>query len=153
MKIAVFSDSHGDVEAMEGAIRAERPELVLHLGDHARDAEALCGIFPRLDLRYVCGNCDFGHNAPDSLCFTVEGVTVYMAHGHRQSVKYDLLGIANAGHFSGAQLALYGHTHQSEYRDLGDLKLFNPGSCGMGRRTYGIITAEGGQFQCQIKEI
>ena len=153
MKIAVFSDSHGDVEAMESAIRAERPDMVLHLGDHARDAEALAALFPGLDVRYVCGNCDYGSDAPDSLCFSVEDVRLYMAHGHRHSVKYDLLGIANAGHFSGADLVLYGHTHQSEYRDLGDLTLFNPGSCGMGRRTYGILTAKGGKFQCQIRDI
>ena len=41
MRIVVFSDSHGSVEPMLHAVREEKPDLVLHLGDHARDAEAL----------------------------------------------------------------------------------------------------------------
>ena len=153
MKILVFSDSHGDVEAMEGAIREQKPELVLHCGDHDRDAEELQRLFPGLDIRYVRGNCDFGSDAMESLQFTVEGVNIYMTHGHRQQVKYDLLALANTGHFAGARLCLFGHTHRSEYKDLGELTLFNPGTCGRGRRTYGIITVKGGSFQCQLRYI
>ena len=58
MKILVFSDSHGVKEPMLAAIEEQKPDMVLHLGDYVRDAEAIAAYFPSLDLRYVRGNCD-----------------------------------------------------------------------------------------------
>ena len=33
MKLLIFSDSHGNVANMEDAVRLERPDRVLHMGD------------------------------------------------------------------------------------------------------------------------
>ena len=33
---------------------------------------------------------------------------------------------------------------------MGDVTLFNPGSAGMGRQTYGRITVKGTEFKCEI---
>ena len=41
VKLLLFSDSHGNVANMADAIRLERPDRVLHMGDLARDAEEL----------------------------------------------------------------------------------------------------------------
>ena len=41
MRIAVFSDSHGVKEPMLAAIEEQKPDMVLHLGDYVRDAEAI----------------------------------------------------------------------------------------------------------------
>ncbi len=153
MRIAVFTDSHGDVEPMIAAIRTEKPDLVLHLGDHARDAEDLCREFPAMDIRFVRGNCDWGSDAPEVLTPKADGVTIFMTHGHRYNVKYTLDSLANAAHFAGAQLCLFGHTHESEYKVMGDVTLFNPGAAGRGGCTYGMITVERGNFQCKIKEL
>jgi len=152
MLIAVFSDSHGSVDPMIHAIREERPDLVLHLGDHARDAEALQKEFPALDIRYVRGNCDWGSDAEEVLTPVADGVRIFMTHGHRYNVKYTLDALANAAHFAGAALALFGHTHQSEYKVMGDVTLFNPGAAGPGRRC-GLITVKGAEFQCRLREI
>ena len=151
MLLAVFSDSHGFVEPMEHAIRRVSPDLVLHLGDHVRDADALRYTFPALDIRCVRGNCDIGADAEDRLAFSVEGVPLLMTHGHLYSVKYTLDSLANAAHFSGARLALFGHTHQSEYRVMGDVTLFNPGSVRSGG-TFGLINITGGTYQCTLAE-
>ena len=51
MRIAVFSDSHGVKEPMLAAIEEQKPDMVLHLGDYVRDAEAIAAYFPSLDLR------------------------------------------------------------------------------------------------------
>ena len=75
-----------------------------------------------------------------------------MTHGHRQNVKFTLDALANTVHFSGARLGLFGHTHCSEYKQMGDVTLFNPGSVGRGRRSYGLITVKGEEFQCALKE-
>ena len=81
-----------------------------------------------------------------------DGVRIFMTHGHRYGVKYTLDSLANAAHFSGAALALFGHTHRSEYRRMGDVTLFNPGAAGSGG-SYGLITVKGTEFQCSLKDL
>ena len=152
MRIVVFSDSHGSVEPMLHAVREEKPDLVLHLGDHARDAEALQRELPGLDIRFVRGNCDWSSDAEEVLTPVADGVRIFMTHGHRYGVKYTLDSLANAAHFSGASLALFGHTHQSEYRRMGDVTLFNPGAAGSGG-SYGLITVKGTEFRCSLKDL
>ena len=125
MRIAVFSDSHGVKEPMLAAIEEQKPDMVLHLGDYVRDAE-------------------------ENLLFNADGVRIFMTHGHRYNVKLGYESLANAAHFSGAQLALFGHTHEADFLRMGDVTLFNPGSAGMGRQTYGMITVKGTEFKCEI---
>lgn len=155
MLIAVFSDSHGEIDAMCAAIDENRPDLVLHLGDYVRDAEELRRLYPMKDIRCVRGNCDAWDfsDAPESLLLRADGVTIYMTHGHRQNVKMTLDALANTVHFSGAALGLFGHTHCSEYKKMGGVTLFNPGSVGRGRRSYGLITVKGEEFKCVLKNV
>ena len=166
MRIAVFSDSHGVKEPMLAAIEEQKPDMVLHLGDYVRDAEAIAAYFPSLDLRYVRGNCDaevdqMVLNFPiladysifpvgNRLIYATHGHVYNTAHGHRYNVKLGYESLANAAHFSGAQLALFGHTHEADFLRMGDVTLFNPGSAGMGRQTYGMITVKGTEFKCEI---
>ena len=152
MRIAVFSDSHGEVEPMLRAVRDHAPDLILHLGDHARDAEELQRELPAGDIRFVRGNCDWDSDAPDVLTPLAEGVRLFMTHGHRYSVKLTLESLANAAHFAGAPLALFGHTHEPEYRVMGDVTVFNPGAAGPGG-SFGLITVKGTGFQCEIKRL
>lgn len=153
MLAAVFSDSHGAVEPMCLAVERHKPDLVLHLGDLARDAEDLARHFPGLDVRAVRGNCDrWGCDAPEFLQFNMDALPVYMTHGHRQAVKQTLDALANTVHFSGARLGLFGHTHTAEYRKMGGVTLFNPGSIGFGG-TYGLITVKGTEFQCKLEKV
>ena len=100
------------------------------------------------------GNCDAWDfsDAPESLRFRAGGVEIYMTHGHRQNVKMTLDSLANTVHFSGAALGLFGHTHQSEYKKIGDVTLFNPGSIGRGKRSYGLILVKGSEFRCSLHQ-
>ena len=59
-------------------------------------------------------------------------VTVFATHGHRYSVKYGLDSLPNAAHFSGAGLALYGHTHIARIDYYGGMNVVNPGTSGLG---------------------
>ena len=153
MLIAVFADSHGDLSGMCAAIDEYKPDMALHLGDYARDAEELQRRYPRLDIRYVRGNCDrWDDDVPDYLRLVADGVWIYMTHGHRQNVKMTLDALANAVHFSGAQLGLFGHTHCPELKRMGDVTLFNPGSAGRGRRSWGFVTVKGTEFTCQLMD-
>ena len=154
MLIAVFADSHGEIDAMCAAIDEHNPDMAVHLGDYVRDADELRALYPRLDIRSVRGNCDAWDfsDAPESLRFRAGGVEIYMTHGHRQNVKMTLDSLANTVHFSGAALGLFGHTHQSEYKKMGDVTLFNPGSIGRGKRSYGLILIKGSEFRCSLHQ-
>ena len=52
----------------------------------------------------------------------------------------------------GAQLALFGHTHQAFCEKVGDVTLLNPGACGGYRPTYAVVTVKDGALQCEIKD-
>lgn len=40
MKIALFSDSHGELGVMRHVLSVTEPDVVIHLGDYAKDAKA-----------------------------------------------------------------------------------------------------------------
>ena len=153
MKIAVFSDSHGDVQAMVRAVRGYGPDLVLHLGDHAADAEELaaeCGVA----IRRVRGNCDLASRAPDSDLFELAGVRILMCHGHRHRVKLTLDALLNAAHFSRADVVLYGHTHIADLQHEGQMLVLNPGSIGTGSHpSWAKLELEDGTARAEIVRI
>ena len=60
MRILVLSDSHGNVENMVRCVELTDPNVILHLGDCRRDAEALQRRFPSVPMQSVPGNCDWG---------------------------------------------------------------------------------------------
>ena len=140
MKLAVFSDTHGNTDGMLTAAKRTRPDLFIHLGDHIRDSLELAHEFPDIPLFAVAGNCDFASREPDRMSFFAGPVRVFATHGHAYSVKYTLDPLLNAGHFAEAGLVLYGHTHIPRIDYAGDMTVVNPGSSGKGSRpTFALI--------------
>ena len=75
MKLLILSDSHGEQEFMQLAVRRERPDAVIHLGDHCADADRLAEEFCGLPVLSVRGNCDlWGPPRAETLLRTFEGV-------------------------------------------------------------------------------
>lgn len=154
MKIAVFSDSHGCTENMLSAIDDFRPERIIHLGDVAPDADFIAAQYPQLEMYSVRGNCDYFSTAPESQLIELGGVRIFLAHGHRHSVKISLDSFLNSVCCSGSALGLFGHTHRAMCRAFGKVQLFNPGSCGpCPSPTYGQIIIENGEAFCKIVDI
>ncbi len=133
--IAVFSDTHGNMGAAAAAIRKSRPDMIIHLGDYTRDANALKDQFPGIELRSVRGNCDFASPALLSDCFTVGRTRLFISHGHAYGVKSGLTALWRAARSAGADIALFGHTHRPVYLQEAGLLLLNPGSAGCPPRT------------------
>ena len=149
--IAVFSDTHGNTRPMFETVRRIKPDAVLHLGDHARDAEALEAAFPQLDVRFVRGNCDLAAFAPDKLTPMWQGVRIFMTHGHLYNVKYTMQPLMNAAGFSEAQLVLYGHTHIPDWEEHDGVQFLNPGTAGSGSRlSYALIELRNGSFKTRL---
>ena len=135
---------------MDRTILREKPDHILHLGDCVRDAKALekHGI----PLTCVAGNCDWGSDEPTVLTPVFRSTKIYMTHGHLHRVKMQYQLIFYAGLEAEADIILFGHTHQSEYKVMGDVTLFNPGAAGPGR-SGGLITVKGREFQCRLRDL
>ena len=150
LKILVLSDSHRTMRYMEQAVSLERPDYIIHLGDHSRDAEALHRRFPGVPLASVRGNCDYDSTAPEQLVGTWGGVRFLLTHGHRYGVKTGLLRLSMAAREAGVDVALFGHTHRAFCELSSGVWLLNPGSCGAGCPTYGTVTIENKTPLCAI---
>lgn len=150
MKILVLSDSHGELRHMCAAIARERPDFLIHLGDHERDVDRLQQLEPALAMCGVPGNCDyaFAGSNPNHVA-EYDGVRVFMTHGHVFGVKSSLLRAELAAREAGASVLAFGHTHQALCEEKNGLWLLNPGSCmGGAVPSYGIILVENGNCVC-----
>ncbi|HIU31567.1 MAG TPA: metallophosphoesterase [Candidatus Caccousia avistercoris] len=140
MRILVVSDTHHDVFSLRTAIlRQPKAEVVIHLGDGEEEAAQLKPHFPDKAFLQVRGNCDWGSALPIFGEITLEGKKIFYTHGHVYNVKYGMYQIVCAARERGAQVLLFGHTHQAvtDYED--GLYLMNPGSLHGSEGTYGIL--------------
>lgn len=153
MKILIFSDSHRNLQPMETAILEENPDNVIHLGDLESDAEDLRRFFPRLPIASIPGNCDNYTAAERYKIFTLAGKRFFITHGHFYGVKLSLDRLVNTALTAGANVALFGHTHFPHFSEVEGMLVINPGTIGMGRRTYGVLTIENGKMSYELKEV
>ena len=127
MYIGVVSDSHGDIESLKAMLRypeAAQAEMWIPLPD-------LVGV-AHVDERRVervLGNCDLPMDGTyDETVVEVGGHRIFLTHGHLFNVRFDTAMLAAAARETGADLAVYGHTHIALYEQQGDVTVVNPGS-------------------------
>lgn len=159
MQFLIFSDTHGRSQNIINVIERCIADLdgVIFLGDNYPDIIPAMERFPDLTFHAVAGNCDFGarYLAPEyqEKLVDIGGVRVLMLHGHTRSVKFYLGELEAYARRVGADVALFGHTHErvEEYRHLGSkpLHLFNPGSAALPKDglppSFGVLCVVNGQ--------
>ncbi len=151
MKILVLSDSHAGHSFMRWCISVVKPDAVIHLGDYYQDAEAMEEENPGIPFYKVPGNCDLHRSFirdPETRIEKVCGVRLFMTHGHRHGVKMSLHSLVLDAKAAKVQAVLYGHTHQADCRQEGELWILNPGTCGVYGGSAGLIEAENGKILC-----
>ena len=95
------------------------------------------------------GNCDYGSADQPERLTELGGVRILMMHGHTRHVKSGPMAAMYAARECGADILLFGHTHQPLVDRSGDFWVMNPGCIGPSpRRTYGVITLEDGKVDC-----
>ena len=154
MKLLVVSDSHHRTERLKFAFDQCKPDAVLHLGDNIIDAYELRWQVSGTVLYMVKGNCDYQDCEESELLLCIEGVKIFMSHGHGYGVKKGLNALIHAARKKGADLALYGHTHLAQIREMPGLTLMNPGQMerhdDLRTASYGIVNIDSGKFACDI---
>jgi len=155
MKILIVSDSHGCVDPIRWAIALERPDYLIHLGDHSRDADKIIQEYSKLPVVSVRGNCDYADFiTQEQANLILDGIKIFAVHGHTYHVKNSLLRLYMAAKEKNVHVALFGHTHIPFCELKEGLWLLNPGSCGRNsRQTYGIIEISRGEVGCKIKTL
>lgn len=139
MKLLIISDTHGYIVNARKAIdRNPDIRMVLHLGDLIKDAVELSKIYPNIQFEYVSGNCDMaGNGVPSEKTIEVEGKRIFMTHGHKYFVKWDLNALLVKAQQEKADIALFGHTHMSMLDWVNNIWFLNPGSISQSRNTAG----------------
>ncbi len=157
-RIVVVSDSHGKYGTLEKVILRYKEEAhcFIHCGDGTKDVVLLQQRHPDMVIHTVAGNCDWDRTLPMVGQITVEGKAVFFTHGHRYQVKQSLEEIKAAARNVGADIVLFGHTHQaiSGYDD--GLYYLNPGSLSSpctGRPTVGVIDIGTMGIVCNLVEV
>ncbi len=147
MKILVVSDSHGMVTALSKIVRRQtKAEVVLFLGDGERDFDEVRKEFPEKMFIGVRGNNDWYSSLKNTELITIEGVRIFMTHGHTYHVKYGLSELKMSGRAEKADIVLFGHTH-SQYTEYEDgMYIMNPGAVMGYPSEYGVIDIQNGQI-------
>lgn len=155
MKILIMSDSHSALSVMRRHIEAVDPDVLIHLGDHYDDGEAIAEEYPDIRMYQVPGNCD-RYRCPSDLPLvrvpSIDGVRLLMTHGHLHKVKMYIDALLRDGRAAGAQAVLYGHTHCPNcYQEPDGLWVINPGSCGYYGGTVALMETDHGRIcSCRI---
>lgn len=155
MKILVLSDSHSGLSFMRRCIDAVRPDRIVHLGDYFDDALAMKEEYPHIPLLHVPGNCDHYRcppGTPEILIERIDGVNLYMTHGHKHRVKQYLGALLRDARACRVDAVLYGHTHVADcHLEEDGLWVLNPGSCGYFGGSAGLIETKNSKIvSCRL---
>lgn len=150
-RILVFSDTHGDINTCIDVINNIPSDMIIHAGDISRDVVSLRKKFPNKKIIAVCGNNDFVCPDPYDTVAELDGVRIFVTHGHRYRVKYEFNynTLAEAAIRNNCTVAVFGHTHCTYEGETLGVKLLNPGSTKY-NKNYGIIEIENEEIKTCI---
>ena len=128
MRAIVISDSHNDTAACERAISSvNQYDMIIHLGDIARDVDFLESYYYPARVVSVLGNNDFLRPGDYERVIGFDGHKIFICHGHTLGVNYSTDKMESVARQKGCEAALFGHTHRNVCRKLED-GFLNPGS-------------------------
>lgn len=137
-RVLVVSDTHGRHDNLEKIVQRLKPiDLLLHLGD-VQGGEYFVSQIGGCASYIVKGNCDWYETGLMSeYVLPLENHKIFMTHGHRYGVNYGVDTLKMAARERGADIALFGHTHEPYLEQTDDVTVLNPGSLSLPRQTNG----------------
>ena len=132
-RIGVFSDSHGDVDAMKKLYESMgHLNAVIFLGDMTEDIEAfhkyLADQGSAIPVYSVRGNNNVASKEPDFLVLKLGERKLFVTHGHRYHVRQGTETLCRAAREKDCDIALYGHTHMRYCSFDEGVFVLNPGA-------------------------
>lgn len=139
MLVGVLSDTHRHIWAIAEAVASLKDcDMIIHLGDNVQDVKEISKYYKGKVIG-VCGNCDFTTSVPNDRIEIIEEKKIFITHGHRYDVKYDILKLKYKAQEIQADVVLYGHTHiaRIDYED--GIWFINPGSPVLSRDGFNSV--------------
>lgn len=155
LRALVLSDIHGEEANLRWLLEQVWKEFgpihaYLCLGDGVRDFERAESFIRRRDehaLMYaVKGNNDWCDESSFRI-IELEGVRIFMTHGHNQRVKSSLYYLQDAVRDANCAVGLYGHTHSANI-EMNVPLLVNPGAVCSDR--CAILEIEKGRVRAKL---
>lgn len=133
-KVLVISDTHGRTENLDKILPLVKPlDQLIHLGDVGRDADYI-EVIAECACCFVSGNNDFYSELPRERLIKLNGVPIFLTHGHYYYVNARKDFIRSAAVQRGAKVALFGHTHVPYLEEADGVIVANPGSLSLPRQ-------------------
>lgn len=128
MKILIVSDTHRNEDNLIEVLEKEKNlDLLIHCGD-VEGAEDEIEHYAGCKTVLVAGNNDFFSRLPREAELQVEGMKVWVTHGHNYYVNANPEYIRKEARIRNIDVVLYGHTHRPIIEKTEDLIVINPGS-------------------------
>ncbi|MBM7688332.1 YfcE family phosphodiesterase [Enterococcus ureilyticus] len=152
MKYLVVSDNHGDRDILVDLVKNYQGKVdkMFHCGDS--ELEPTDELWK--DFIVVKGNCDYDPEFPDSIVERTGLDIIFMTHGHLANVRSGLTSLALQAEKHGANIVLFGHTHEIGCEIRANVLYLNPGSISQPRgmiqlKSYAIIESTENQLIIQ----
>jgi len=157
VRVGILSDSHGDLKRAKQAVAEMGPvDLLLHAGDHYRDAIRLGELYG-IEIKAVAGNCDLNAPGPVEEVLEIQGRRIYLTHGHLYGVKHGLMRLFYRTCEVGAEIVIFGHTHAAQRGEIEGIYFLNPGSIARpriaGKSTYAVLEFRAPGYTVEIFEL
>lgn len=157
MRAIVLSDSHTNTAACERAISAigqKNIDMIIHLGDVARDVDYIESLYYPIKVVSVLGNNDYMRCEDFERVIDFDGHKIFLCHGHTQSVSYGTEKLEQTALSKGCEAALFGHTHHPMLKKgESGIIILNPGSVAKprgGAPSFAVLETENGKLSAAI---
>lgn len=159
-RILIVSDTHRNQEKLKKILKLEKEageiDALIHCGDVEGMEDEITRI-ARCQCYMVAGNNDFFSPLPNEQLIDINGVKLWITHGHFHRVSLDLSYIRDEAMHRGVDVVCFGHTHMPLLEKTDGLLLLNPGSVSYPRQqnrtpSYAIMTIDAqGNMSCEIR--
>lgn len=149
--IIAFSDSHNVPLPTRFLEITKENDFILFAGD---GLPGISDFFMQENFFAVSGNCDAKFK--DEEILKIENTKVLLTHGHKYSVKNNMLSLLLRAKEIGAKLVVFGHTHTPFVETIDGVTFVNGGSMStnrFGKRSYAYISIQNNKILTKVVEI
>lgn len=135
MRLLITSDVHGAKDRLEQVVKKHKNiDYHLNAGDMCLDPY----IYEKFHVITVKGNNDFFSKEPYERTLEINGLKIYLTHGHKEHVKFGLDRLLLKAQLKEVDLVIFGHTHQKYVNQDSQITILNPGALGDYHKSYAI---------------
>ena len=154
MKIAVISDTHGNIQLALNALKhIGKIDRLLHLGDHYSDALQI-STKTGIPVDAVSGNTDLDSEpwADREKTLYVNGTRLFITHGDIYKVKQGIDRLVEKAITEDVQIVLFGHTHLPMKQRIGNILFINPGCIipNNSNNSLALLNLNGNRIEAEI---